>query len=109
LNLKKITVNAVPLAASALDIAPVAARIADRDHFVLHMDVAVHPPDMFPEVVVADNPGHRIGRMALAGADRGLAAADKVAGNRAVVEAADSSHPSFLELQTPLEEWQLIQ
>ena len=75
--------------------------------------MAVHPPDMFPGVAVADSPDHRAGRMTPAGAgmvaDRDLAAADKVAGNRAVVEAADSSHPSFPELQTLLEEWRLIQ
>ncbi len=71
------------------------------------MDVAAHLLDMFPGALVADIPDHRVDRMAPAGsgmvADRDLAAAG-VVGNRAVVEAVDSSHPSFLVYQILLEE-----
>ena len=99
-------VNAVPSGASALDIASVVARIADRDHFAVDTDVAAHLPDTFPEMEVADIPDHR----ALAPAVAGMVAGRRhlaAAGSTAAGEAADNSHPSFLVFQTRAEGWQL--
>ncbi len=87
------------------------AHIADRDHFVWHMDVLVHPLDTFPEILEVDIPDHRVDKMALVGAgmpvDKDLATTDKVAGSMAVVEAADSFPPSYPGFQTLLREWLL--
>jgi len=106
------SVNVVPLGASDLDIAPVVVHIADRDHFVWHMDAPVRPLDMFPEVVEADIPDHRVDKMAPVEAgmpvDRNLAMTDMVAGSRAVVGVADSFHPSCPGFQTLLRGWLLI-
>lgn len=105
------SINVAPLGASDLDIAPVVAHIADRDHFVWHMDVPVRPLDMFPEVVEADIPDHRVDKMAPVEADmpvdRDLATVDKGAGSMAVVEAVDSFPPSYPGFQTLLREWLL--
>ncbi len=100
-KLAKGQATAAAWAASAQDIAPAAAHIADMDRSVAGMGTASHLPDTAPVGAAAGNPDRRTGTAAVAPEAAGTADRAAEAGNTvAAAEVAGSYLPSYLENQT---------